>query len=394
MHLKSFFQWIQFNQDDLEKASTALEDLVSDLEHSTDDALQKKGIEISNWLPEARKVVKDARAYLSAAKTAKKDQIDKDMMQVAEAHVSTVSEMVVAAKEKGLSENASDFDLYDPPDLAPSQPGTASLEGCAVQADSPSLQVRRLHSILEDRGAHSFDRALAARCLVALYGRCRNSDLSDIQWVEHEFKGAEGYLVLYLGVHKSNNATARSKKLLPVLIPAKGITGDQWLCHAMAALEHVGMRVEGRVSGPLLKAALDAEADHLSDREIRASEISSFLRIALKSVCDDERLQRPQDSVVIDVSSDSDSSSSSSSSTSGSSEDEAPPAKVQRGDWPWRLDKSLMHSKSRKCHYIVARSGGGNAILACGKVGSANFTTPTNFSQVAGTCQICRRAVV
>ena len=207
------------------------------------------------------------------------------------------------------------------------------------------------------------------------------------------------------------------------------------LCHAMAALEHVGMRVEGRVSGPLLKAPLDAEADHLSDREIRASEITSFLRIALKSVCDDERLQRisshslkrtplawcskfgvsepvrsvlgrhvsatagsqaiyavdlatsatkefervlacvatgvlnpdnpraeyftsrasadegtaevaqvkeepgfpppasgPQDSVVIDVSSDSDSSSSSSSSTSGSS-------KVQRGDWPWPLDK-------------------------------------------------------
>ena len=38
--------------------------------------------------------------------------------------------------------------------------------------------------------------------------------------------------------------------------------------------------------------------------------------------------------------------------------------------------------------------GGGNAILACGKVGRANFTTPTNFSQVAGTCQIRRRAEV
>ena len=100
MHLKSFFQWIQFNQDDLEKASTALEDLVSDLEHSTDDALQKKGVEISNWLPEARKVLKEARGYLSAAKAAKKDQIDKDMVQVAEAHVSTVSEIAVTAKEK------------------------------------------------------------------------------------------------------------------------------------------------------------------------------------------------------------------------------------------------------------------------------------------------------
>ena len=77
---------------------------------------------------------------------------------------------------QGLSENASDFDLYDPPDLvaeqqyyrgvaesdggadfseldhqlnllsagpleAPPQPETASLEGCAVQADSASLQV-------------------------------------------------------------------------------------------------------------------------------------------------------------------------------------------------------------------------------------------------------------
>ena len=77
------------------------------------------------------------------------------------------------------------------------------------QAEALTLgEVRRLHSILEDRGAHSFDRALAARCLVALYGRCRNSDLSDIQWIEREFKGAEGYLVLYLGVHKSNNAAA------------------------------------------------------------------------------------------------------------------------------------------------------------------------------------------
>ena len=48
------------------------------------------------------------------------------------------------------------------------------------QAEALTLgEVRRLHSILEDRGAHSFDRALAARCLVALYGRCRNSDLSE-----------------------------------------------------------------------------------------------------------------------------------------------------------------------------------------------------------------------
>ena len=364
------------------------------------------------------------------------------------------------------------------------------------QAEALTLgEVRRLHSILEDCGAHSFDRALAARCLIALYGRCRNSDLSDIQWIEHEFSDSAGYLVLYLGLHKSNKAAARSKKLLPVLIPAMGITGQQWVSQAIAALEAVGMSVEGKISGPLLPAPLSADAANLSEREIRASEITSFLRIALKSVCGEERLKRisshslkrtplawcakfgvsepvrsvlgrhvsatagsqaiyavdlatsavkefegvlssvsggtfnpdnpradyfvstvqeqPSTSLVgevkaevefpevpappsalIVVESDSESSSASSSSSTGSSsEDEAPPVKVSRSEWPWALSKALMHAKSKKCHYIMARSGGGNAILACGKVGSGNYVAPASFDQVNGTCQNCRRVV-
>ncbi|OLQ06593.1 Protein-lysine methyltransferase METTL21B [Symbiodinium microadriaticum] len=352
------------------------------------------------------------------------------------------------------------------------------------QAEALTLgEVRRLHSILEDCGAHSFDRALAARCLIALYGRCRNSDLSDIQWIEHEFSDSAGYLVLYLGLHKSNKAAARSKKLLPVLIPAMGITGQQWVSQAIAALEAVGMSVEGKISGPLLPAPLSADAANLSEREIRASEITSFLRIALKSVCGEERLKRisshslkrtplawcakfgvsepvrsvlgrhvsatagsqaiyavdlatsavkefegvlssvsggtfnpdnpradyfvstvqeqPSTSLVgevkaevefpevpappsalIVVESDSESSSASSSSSTGSSsEDEAPPVKVSRSEWPWALSKALMHAKSKKCHYIMARSGGGNAILACGKVGSGNYVAPAHFKK-------------
>ena len=139
------------------------------------------------------------------------------------------------------------------------------------QAEALTLgEVRRLHSILDDRGAHSFDRALAARCLIALYGRrCRNSDLSDMQWIEHEFSDSAGYLVL-----------------------AMGITGQQWVSQAIAALKSVGMSVEGKISGPLLRAPLSADAASLSEREIRASEITSFLRIALKSMCDEERLKR------------------------------------------------------------------------------------------------------
>ena len=99
-------------------------------------------------------------------------------------------------------------------------------------------------------------------------------------------------------------------------------------------------------------------------------------------------------STLIVVESDSESSSASSSSSTGSSsEDEAPPAKVARSEWPWSLSKALTHAKSKKCHYVMARSGGGNAILACGKVGSGNYVAPASFEQVSGTCQNCRRVV-
>ncbi|CAE7340302.1 unnamed protein product, partial [Symbiodinium sp. KB8] len=255
------------------------------------------------------------------------------------------------------------------------------------------------------------------------------------------------------------------------------------MTQAIAALRSVGMTVEGKIAGPLLRAPLSSDAASLSEREIRASEITTFLRIALKSVCDEERIKRisshslkrtplawcakfgvaepvrsvlgrhvsatagsqaiyavdlatsavkefeqvlgrissgsfnpdnpraeyfvsaastppvaPQGdevkaeaeepdapmptSPIIVVGSDSESSSvSSDSDTGSSSEDEAPPAKVVRSEWPWSLDKALMHAKSKKCHYVMAKSGGGNAILACGKVGSGNYVAPASFDQ-------------
>ena len=101
--------------------------------------------------------------------------------------------------ERGLSENASDFDLYDPPDLVAEQqyyrgvaesdggadfseldrqlnllsagpleapPGTASLEVCAVQADSASLQVT--HQV--DISARVSDELIARPSLSIRFG--------------------------------------------------------------------------------------------------------------------------------------------------------------------------------------------------------------------------------
>ena len=47
-------------------------------------------------------------------------------------------------------------------------------------------QVEHLHNVLEDSLADDFDRAAAGYMLVAVYGRCRASDLSFIDNIVHD----------------------------------------------------------------------------------------------------------------------------------------------------------------------------------------------------------------
>ena len=57
-------------------------------------------------------------------------------------------------------------------------------------------EVKRLHEVLDNVGQHPYDRALAARVLLALYGRCRHSDLCDIRKVDCSFDADGGFSCL------------------------------------------------------------------------------------------------------------------------------------------------------------------------------------------------------
>ena len=157
-------------------------------------------------------------------------------------------------------------------------------------AELTVLEVRGLHQLSDSQEAHVWDKAIASYTLVALYGRCRHSDLSDVHSIKLEVgPTGEGFLILFLGQHKTSRLQARSRRLLPVLVPTIGITGTEWVSSALANLKAVGLQTEGDINGPLLRPLTSAEATQLCNREIRSQEVTAFLRKAISSLVSESR---------------------------------------------------------------------------------------------------------
>ena len=72
------------------------------------------------------------------------------------------------------------------------------------------LQVKALHTILSDEGFCNLDRAAAGYLIVALYGRCRHSDLEHVHCVLHDYSDDGGFVEIQTAVHK--NARSAQKK--------------------------------------------------------------------------------------------------------------------------------------------------------------------------------------
>ena len=116
-------------------------------------------------------------------------------------------------------------------------------------------QVKRLHQILRDETLHMCDRAICAYLLLALYGRCRHSDLQMIKSLECDFEGNGGYVVIQTLCHKTSRSAALKSTLLPIIIPARGVDGTAYASLAMSVLRMNGLLISsGPINGPLLPA--------------------------------------------------------------------------------------------------------------------------------------------
>ena len=106
---------------------------------------------------------------------------------------------------------------------------------------------------MEDQQADGFDRAAAGYLLAALYGRCRVSDLACLESIKHDHNSSEGFVEFFTAVHKTGRSAAKKATLLPILCPAIGVTGNNWVVHTMAAFEKAGLSFCGEIKGPLLR---------------------------------------------------------------------------------------------------------------------------------------------
>ena len=138
-------------------------------------------------------------------------------------------------------------------------------------------QVKGLHAALVNSNLHVMDRAVVAYLLFALYGRCRNSDLLMIHSVERDFSESGGFVIIQTSHHKTGRMAALKTRLMPIVVPARGIDGSVWVGKALEALEVVGACLDAPIDGPLLRAPT-GDSNSFMLRGLRTTEVSSMLR--------------------------------------------------------------------------------------------------------------------
>ena len=138
-------------------------------------------------------------------------------------------------------------------------------------------QVKLLRKFLDDESNVMYDRACAAYFLVAIYGRCRHSDLAHIQRAVIDCDDQGGYLELLTAWHKTGRGADKKTKLLPILIPGTGVDGKVWIGKAESVFGSLGLNLEGELGRPLLPAPSNV-GDNLSSRGLTSSEASGILR--------------------------------------------------------------------------------------------------------------------
>ena len=143
-------------------------------------------------------------------------------------------------------------------------------------------EVAWLHLRLEDMATHKTDRAIVAYILTALYGRCRHSDLAHVTRVLQDFDNAGGFMEIQTRTHKTAKSAANKAVLLPIVVPAIGITGQLWIQHAIDAFNEVGLQLIGELDGPLFRPPLRDGSEGNCKRGITSAEITRFLRLCFE----------------------------------------------------------------------------------------------------------------
>ena len=82
---------------------------------------------------------------------------------------------------------------------------------------------------------------------------------------------------------------ALKTRLLPILIPARGVNGEVWVADALQVFCEAGVNLQNPIDGPLLPAPA-GESGAFLGRSMMSSEVSAMLRsfLGVSSIGPDE----------------------------------------------------------------------------------------------------------
>ena len=169
--------------------------------------------------------------------------------------------------------------------------GFAALErqqkGPTKQA--PPMEVEHLlalHNILAN-GENKIDRIGAGCFLVATYARARWSDLRFIHHIKYDGFKRNATFDLYTAEHKTSSVGLRRQQFLPLVVPAEGVGGGDWLGTWIKLMQDNGCDWDRVPFGPLLPAPKNDE--EWCARPLSTSEAATWLRKLLEGLprCDE-----------------------------------------------------------------------------------------------------------
>ena len=149
-------------------------------------------------------------------------------------------------------------------------------------------EVMKFHNLLDDTSCSKLDRLAAGNVLTMIYGRCRASDLSHVQFVKPDMDDSTGYLEFGTRFHKTSRNAKQKTKLLPIVLPVVGINGKNWVKTLLDIRMQLGLPVgdlKGAPWWPAPATADNPEAPSWCRRPVSSEEIGQWMLQVIGDDC-------------------------------------------------------------------------------------------------------------
>ena len=145
------------------------------------------------------------------------------------------------------------------------------------------LEVKALHAIADGVSHSVVDRCMASNLLLALYGRCRVSDLNFVHEVLHDVSGGSGFLEVSTRYHKSARSAQQKALLMPIVMSSSGVADLPWIHSWISNRKACGLATSGLVQGALMPAPCLGDRVTWMKRPLSPGEVTNILKGFLSS---------------------------------------------------------------------------------------------------------------